>query len=87
MLENEYDRLDTMVRIMAPMMSAKIKNPTTSREARHKAVIEDQRGKRAKKDEATRKAVMETTLADLARMGFDVEVTGPFTAPDQRKKS
>lgn len=86
MLENEYDRLDTMVRIMAPMLSAKIKNPTTSREARHKAVLEDERGKRAKKDEATRRAVMEATLADLASMGFEVEVSSPFTTPDTRKK-
>ncbi len=83
-LENEYDRLDTMVRIMAPMLSAKIKNPTTTREARHKAVIEDERQKRARESAAMQEAVIDAALADLASLGFEVEVESPFSAPVKR---
>lgn len=85
-LEVEHDRLDTMIRMLAPMMGAKIKDDSTAREKRHRGVLEDQRQRRAATDQRVKRAIMEDTLASLANMGFEVEVTGPVRAPGKGPK-
>lgn len=76
-LEVEHDRLDTLVRTLAPLMGAKLKDTTTAREARHRAVLEDQRARRAQNDLAVKRSMEEQAMEAILGMGFEIETTGP----------
>lgn len=78
-LEVESDRLDTLVRVLAPLAGGKVRDRTTLREARRRTVIEDDRAVRAAKDRILQAAIIDEAMANLAAMGFeveDVEATG-----------
>lgn len=73
--EYEQDRLAIMARTLAPMISGKKpKDAPTPRQARHKAVLDDLRQRRAVRPEE-KQALLEATLADMAGM-FEVEIEG-----------
>lgn len=76
-LEVEHDRLDTLVRTLAPIMGAKIKDDTPARDKRHRAVLEDQRARRAQNDLSVKRSMEEQALATIQGMGFEIETTGP----------
>ena len=76
-LEVEHDRLDTLVRTLAPLMGAKLKDTPTAREARHRAVLEDQRARRAQNDLAVKRSMEEQAMEAILGMGFEIETTGP----------
>lgn len=80
-LEVETDRLDTLVRVLAPLTGGKIRDKTTLREARRRAVVEDDRAVRAAKDRALQHAIIDEAMANLAAMGFEVE---DVPAPGQK---
>jgi hypothetical protein len=73
--EYEQDRLDTMVRTLAPLISGKpIRDKTATLARRHREVVEDMRQRRATRP-TDQKALVEAALADLAAM-MDVQVRG-----------
>lgn len=76
-VEHEGDQLDTLYRVMAPLMGAKLKVTTTARDARHLAVIEDARSRRAVDDAKQAQQIMEAALSDLSALGFEVEYVEP----------
>lgn len=76
-LEVEHDRLDALVRTLAPIMGTKFKDTTTAREARHRAVLEDLRARRAQHDLEVKRVMEEQALAAIMGMGFEIETTGP----------
>ncbi len=76
-VEVEHDRLDTLYRTLAPLMGAKLKDTPTAREARHRAVLEDQRARRARNDLAVKRSMEEQAMEAILGMGFEIETTGP----------
>lgn len=76
-LEVEHDRLDTLYRTLAPLMGAKLKDTPTAREARHRAVLEDLRARRAQSDLAVKRSMEEQAMEAILGMGFEIETTGP----------
>lgn len=76
-VEVEHDRLDMLYRAIAPLMGAKLKDTPTAREARHRAVLEDQRARRAQSDLAVKRSMEEQAMEAILGMGFEIETTGP----------
>lgn len=76
-VEVEHDRLDMLYRSLAPLMGAKLKDTPTAREDRHRAVLEDQRARRAQNDLAVKRSMEEQAMEAILGMGFEIETTGP----------
>lgn len=86
-VEVEADRLDMLVRVLVPLAGGKVRDQATLRDARRRAVVEDDRALRAAQDRDLQIAIMDEAMANLAAMGFTVEDVGARlpAAPKARK--